>query len=191
MLTSLFKFILVAISVSVVSLVSAIPTTTDTDFPEVIPGPGLPSLASLGLTSEELYRRIPTPGTTSFLLLTARMNSAAPEEMKRLQPLFTLECGEVPPACPVANAVACFNFLNALGTTACTVNGENVTFCTSGSCHWFGSNISGGPSASSFCRDVATGGNAVINTCQGNGFVDGANAANGNGNLIVTISAES
>ncbi|KAJ7320957.1 hypothetical protein DFH08DRAFT_970263 [Mycena albidolilacea] len=174
MLTSLFKYILVAISVSVVSIVSAIPTVTDSDFPEVIPGPGLPSLASLGLTSEELYKRVPTP-----------------EEMKRLQPLFTLECGEVPPACPVANAVACFNFLNALGTTACTVNGENVTFCTSGSCHWFGSNISGGSSASSFCRDVATGGNAVINTCQGNGFVDGANAASGNGNLIVTISAES
>ncbi|KAJ7926811.1 hypothetical protein B0H13DRAFT_1599282, partial [Mycena leptocephala] len=157
-------------TISIVSLVSAIPTATS-DFPEVIPGPGFPSLVSLGLTSEELYKRIPTPGTTSFPLLAARMNSVTSEGMKRLWPLFTLECGEVPPACPVANAIMCFNFLNALGTTACTVNGENVTFSTSGSCNWFGSNVSGGFVISGI-RNVATGGNLVINTCQGNGFVD-------------------
>ncbi|KAJ6520980.1 hypothetical protein DFH09DRAFT_1193361 [Mycena vulgaris] len=142
-------------------------------FPEVIPGPGLPSLASLGLTSADLYKRVPTS-----------------EEVSTLEARFDLLCGEVEPPCAVADAVACFNFLNASGTTACTAKGENITFCTAGSCKWVGSNISGGPSASSFCRDVAAGGNAVINTCQGNGVVDGANAAIENGNLIVTISAE-
>ncbi|KAJ6568734.1 hypothetical protein B0H19DRAFT_1065542 [Mycena capillaripes] len=167
---------LAAFAACAVSLANAVPT--DPDVPEVIPGPGLPSLASLGLTSAELYSRAPTPAADS-------------EQLAALERRFPLMCGEVPPACSVSDAVACLNFLSALGTTACTVNGDNVTFCTAGSCHWFGSNISGGPSASSFCSDVATGGNVVINTCQGNGFVDGANAANGNGNLIVTISAES
>ncbi|KAJ7871048.1 hypothetical protein B0H13DRAFT_1477336, partial [Mycena leptocephala] len=141
-------------------------------LPEVIPGPGLPTLASLNLTSGELYRRVP-----------------ALDEMKRIEPLFDLTCGQSV-ACPVANAVACFNFLNALGTQLCTINGDfgTVIFCSSGPCDWGGTNISGDESVSSFCRDVAVGGNTVINTCQGNGFVDGSNAANGNGGLIVTIS---
>jgi len=169
-MTSFLK--LVAVTAYAAMLTNAVPTGPD--VPEVIPGPGLPSLASLGLTSAELYNRAPTP-----------------EQLATLERRFPLMCAEVPPACSVADAVACLNFLSALGTTACTVNGDNVTFCTAGSCNWFGSNISGGSSASSFCSDVATGGNVVINTCQGNGFVDGANAANGNGNLIVTISAES
>lgn len=30
-----------------------------TQFPEVIPGPGLPSLAELGLTSKDLYTMTP------------------------------------------------------------------------------------------------------------------------------------
>ncbi|KAJ7642013.1 hypothetical protein FB45DRAFT_863079 [Roridomyces roridus] len=111
--------------------------------------------------------------------------------MKRLEARFPLMCGQVPPACAVADAIACLNFLSALGTTACTVNGDNEVFCTAGACKWIGSNLSGGPSASSFCADVATGGDVVINTCQGNGFVDGSNAANGNGLLAVTISEES
>ncbi|KAJ6582591.1 hypothetical protein DFH09DRAFT_1145605 [Mycena vulgaris] len=169
--TSFFALVALAICHSV-NLVKAVPTAVE-DSPEVIPGPGLPSLASLGLTSADLYKRVPTS-----------------EEMKRLEARFNIMCGEIPPACSVADAVGCFNFLNALGTQACTVNGENVIFCTAGPCKWGGSNISGGPSASSFCSDVAIGGNAVINTCQGNGFVDGANAANGNGNLIVSISAQ-
>jgi len=143
-------------------------------YPEVIPGPGLPSLASLNLTSAELYERVPTDEQLS--ILTAQ---------------FDLQCGFPGPTCPLANAVACFNFLDALGQQACTVNGENVMFCTAGGCNWFGSNISGGPSASSFCSDVAIGGDVVINSCQSGGTVCGANAANGNGNLIVTISEES
>ncbi|KAJ7738041.1 hypothetical protein DFH07DRAFT_892731 [Mycena maculata] len=167
---SLFK--LLGFTLFSTLLAHAVPATPK--FPEVIPGAGLPSLESLGLTSAELYMRVPTP-----------------LQIKTLEARFNILCGEVPPACSVADAVACSNFLAALGTTACTVNGENVMFCTAGPCNWFGSNISGGPSASSFCSDVATGGNVVINTCQGNGFVDGANAANGNGNLIVTISGES
>jgi len=113
-------------------IANAIPAEV-TQFPQVIAGPGLPTPESLGLTSEELYTRVPSP-----------------EVMSQIAPLFNLECGEVPPACAVSDAVACANFLIALGQQACVVNGDNVEFCTAGSCHWFGSNISGGPSASSF-----------------------------------------
>jgi hypothetical protein len=38
--------------------VSSLPTT-DTVYPEVIPGPGLTSLAQLGLTSAQLYTMKP------------------------------------------------------------------------------------------------------------------------------------
>ena len=36
---------------------AALPAEATTVYPEVIPGPGLPSLASLGLTSADLYNR--------------------------------------------------------------------------------------------------------------------------------------
>ncbi|KAL5318424.1 hypothetical protein ACEPPN_013484 [Leptodophora sp. 'Broadleaf-Isolate-01'] len=38
---------------------TALPTETATFYPEVIPGPGMPSLAELGLTSEQLYTTTP------------------------------------------------------------------------------------------------------------------------------------
>lgn len=40
--------------------VAAVPSPFD--YPEVIPGPGLPSLASLGLTSKQLYEGVGTVG---------------------------------------------------------------------------------------------------------------------------------
>ncbi|KAJ7923651.1 hypothetical protein B0H13DRAFT_1979748 [Mycena leptocephala] len=136
----------------------------------VVPGPGLPSLESLGLTSADLYKTVPTTAERS------------------IEARFPLMCGQVPPACKVADAVACYNFLKALGTKACTVTGDNTAFCHAGGCNWVGSSLSGTGSDSSFCRDVAAGGKKVIDSCQGNGFVDGSNAAGGNGFLAVTIS---
>jgi len=170
-LASLFQLIM--LSLGATTLANAAVIEERTEYPEVIPGPGLPSLASLNLTSAELYERVPTD-----------------EQLSTLKARFNLQCGFPGPACPVANAVACFNFLNALGHQACGVNGDNVMFCTAGGCNWFGSNISGGPSASSFCSDVAIGGDSIINQCQSGGTVCGATAANGNGNLVVTISEE-
>lgn len=40
------------------------------DYPEVVPGPGLPSLASLNLTSAELYEMVPTSESHPFLQAT-------------------------------------------------------------------------------------------------------------------------
>ena len=49
----------------------------------------------------------------------------------------------------VDNVIACFNYLQAIGFHACTVNGDNVQFCYAGDAQVTGSNVSGGPSASS------------------------------------------
>jgi len=49
------------------SILAALPLSAA--YSEVIPGPGLPSLASLGLTSEELYTRPFEPISESPLVL--------------------------------------------------------------------------------------------------------------------------
>ncbi|PVH79024.1 hypothetical protein DL98DRAFT_633410 [Cadophora sp. DSE1049] len=46
---------------------TAISTRQPTEYPEVIPGPGLPSLASLNLTSADLYN-MPAPGFGTSLI---------------------------------------------------------------------------------------------------------------------------
>ncbi|KAK7001696.1 hypothetical protein R3P38DRAFT_3046979 [Favolaschia claudopus] len=132
---------------------------------------------------------------TLLVLLLSKFTSPAKNVVKGLERRFNLICNEVP-QCSVSDATACFNFLNALGQQACTVPGPvgaSSTFCTAGGCHWFGGNLKqGGGSVSSFCSDVATGGASVIFGCsQSSNLVSGANAANGNGDLIVTISSES
>ncbi|KAJ7222810.1 hypothetical protein C8J57DRAFT_1593205 [Mycena rebaudengoi] len=163
---------LLAFTICAVDVALALPTADD--YPEVIPGPGLPSLASLNLTSAELYQRVPSPGKqNSFPNVTAPLTI---------------------PQCTLSDATACFNFLNALGHQACTVPDPflaNIKFCTAGGCNWYGSNFKpGGGHVSSFC-DVATGGATVLFACsQVNGLVSGSNAANGNGDLVVTVSSE-
>ncbi|KAJ7189366.1 hypothetical protein GGX14DRAFT_485149 [Mycena pura] len=167
---------LLALTLCAFGLANAFPTAEE--YPEVIPGPGLPSLASLNLTSAELYQRVPSP-----------------DIVKRLERRFNLICNQVP-QCSVSDATACFNFLNALGHQACTVPDpflSNILFCTAGGCNWGGTNFKeGGGLVSSFCSDVATGGAAVVFGCsQSNGLVSGSNAANGNGDLVVTITSQS
>jgi hypothetical protein len=71
------------IVLGLISNVAALPAAdveTRTDYPTVVPGPGLPSLESLGLTSAELYTKKPSVRDdrewmdysiyTSLLLLT-------------------------------------------------------------------------------------------------------------------------
>ena len=51
------------IVVGLISNVAALPAAdveARTDYPTVIPGPGLPSLESLGLTSADLYTKKPS-----------------------------------------------------------------------------------------------------------------------------------
>jgi hypothetical protein len=146
---------LLTLTLCVVGFAKAVPTAEE--YPEVIPGPGLPSLASLNITSAELYRTVPTQGKNSLFLTLHQFSYATNflDIKKSLARRFPLLCNEVP-QCSIADATACFNFLNALGHQACTVPGPvggSSTFCTAGGCHWFGGNIKqgGGPVSSFWC----------------------------------------
>lgn len=74
------------------------------EFEEVIPGLGMPSLEELGLTSADLYEMSPVPLNTLqeralVKRATCRVAGAA--------------------HCQTANAQACVNYLNSLGTRDC------------------------------------------------------------------------
>lgn len=53
------------LTLALFSLAAAAPAA-ESKYPEVIPGPGLPSLESLGLTSEQLYT-MPVPKERKYL----------------------------------------------------------------------------------------------------------------------------
>ncbi|KAF9564235.1 hypothetical protein CPC08DRAFT_789407 [Agrocybe pediades] len=145
---------------------------------EIIPGPGLPSLQSLGLTSADIFRM------SAERSVTAR-NEVETSLTKRIDTTCQNIAGHTVSA---ANAAACVTFLRNLGTQACGVNGDNVIFCQAGDAAIGGSNVSGGPSASSFCSDVAIGAQNILNACtMSNGQVEGFAAANGNSFLVVSI----
>ncbi|KAF1359159.1 hypothetical protein EJ07DRAFT_91482, partial [Lizonia empirigonia] len=115
---------------------------------KVIPGPGFPSLKSLGLTSAELYA----------------MGKPAPAEMSVM---FDSRCGPSDSAYTNVNGlIACYNYLNNLDTTNCGVPGsaQVIEFCRSGDAHATGQSITGN-AESSYCRDVASGLLWTINSC--------------------------
>jgi hypothetical protein len=85
----------------------------------------------------------------------------------------------------VQSLIACYNYLNGLGTTNCGIGGGITEFCRSGSGHATGQSIRGS-SESSYCRDVAAGLLSTINACtRPQQDCAGFQAAAGNGNLIV------
>ncbi|KAL4782150.1 hypothetical protein BJX76DRAFT_359230 [Aspergillus varians] len=88
---------------------------------------------------------------------------------------------------PVAAAQSCVNYLNNKGSEKCTITGENGIFCQNGDTAIYGSNTSGKGSVTSSCRDVATGVQAIIDSCTKDGTVAGYNSANGNGELVISI----
>ncbi|KAL2808430.1 hypothetical protein BJX63DRAFT_436104 [Aspergillus granulosus] len=101
---------------------------------------------------------------------------------------YALTCGDNGSGyVDVGEAQACVDYLRNKGTEACTVSGENIIFCTSGSTNIYGSNIYGKDSPSSYCSDVAAGAQAIIDGCTQGGTVAGSNAAAGNGDIIVSI----
>jgi hypothetical protein len=83
-------------------------------YPEVIPGPGLPSLISLNLTSTELYK---TDYHTTLSNITPR------EESTLLAPRFNLNCDGQ--KCQATDAVACINYLAKLGGKTCNMQFNN------------------------------------------------------------------
>lgn len=170
-------------------------------FPEVIPGPRLPSLASR--FDFDFYNRVPTAhdGTNSpdsnptcyvltcWLRRNEQYGASLPPHVWGGPP----PPSQSPMRWPASTSLMhyrrwpiCFLVLVQIQSTHCT-------------CLPYSDEIN------SACREVATGGNVVINTRQGNGSwtvcvtyttvsrglicrIPGANAATGNENLIVTLS---
>jgi hypothetical protein len=102
---------------------------------EVIPGPGLPSLASLGLNSEQLYSMPFDPSTDSGLdKLASGFDSICQDQTKY--------------GAPAEDVLSCYHYLNQLNTTNCQVSGPNgykQVFCTAGSAMVVGQNIGTAP----------------------------------------------
>ncbi|EAU89072.1 hypothetical protein CC1G_11912 [Coprinopsis cinerea okayama7 len=126
------------------------------ECPEVTPGPGLPSLESLNLTSADLCKP-----PEEFIASLGEV-----EEEPRLAKRYTPWCGGSS-VVTLSNALSCYNYLYALGDTACVVPPSGSRFCTASGwlpAAWYGTSVDG-TTTQSTCRDVARGGAWVINNC--------------------------
>ncbi|KAF2014366.1 hypothetical protein BU24DRAFT_463162 [Aaosphaeria arxii CBS 175.79] len=152
--------------ISLAALSLAAPATRSS--PQVIPGPGLPSLASLNLTSEYLYS-LPKPVTD-------------PDQLSTLTDPY---CGPDFAYIPVNDAIACFHYLDGLGEQFCGVpdTQRSSVFCTAGR----GSRIEGfGIGQRSWCKHVAQAVLWTIDHCTRPGQdTAGSAPAYGNGGLVV------
>lgn len=107
-------------------------------YPEVIPGPGLPSLASLGLTSAELYNmKMPNickdiqSAKDSCKMLTSIASLPLATRAANFNPV----CGPVDFAYVNVNGIiACYHYLDKLGHQNCvTPEHMNIAhFCYAG-----------------------------------------------------------
>ncbi|KAH7138382.1 hypothetical protein B0J11DRAFT_423693 [Dendryphion nanum] len=136
----------VIVSISSMHTTLAVPASESRSVPEVIPGAGLPSLKSLGLTSEYLYS-LPKP----------ELNNT------EMRVMVDGVCGPDYAYTNVNDAIACFHYLNNLGTTLCTVSERwrSEVFCTSG----IATIEVHGRGQSSWCKDVAWGALWSIDHC--------------------------
>ncbi|KAM3447400.1 hypothetical protein MY3296_008751 [Beauveria thailandica] len=101
-------------------------------YPEVVPGPGLPSLESLGLTSEQLYTMEPA--------------SSEVDARAAFAPMFTAVCAVDSNAyASKAGLIACYNYLSRIGSQQCTVPSDfrKVRYCFSGDADVNGLSITG------------------------------------------------
>ncbi|KAF3912522.1 hypothetical protein ABW20_dc0108144 [Dactylellina cionopaga] len=88
-----------------------------------------------------------------------------------------------------SEAVECINYLASLGDQACVATVSGQSFCRRGETQITGiSRLDRGQNTQSTCRDVARGAGQILDRCsRADGTVRGANAAWGNGNLLVDI----
>ncbi|KAL6703961.1 hypothetical protein ACN47E_008899 [Coniothyrium glycines] len=161
-----------ALILGLASMATAAPTLeTRTSLPEVIPGPGLPSLESLGLTSEALYA------------MGKPESSPLGDDMSTMvEPRCGDSYGEV------NAAIACYNYLRNLGQTPCTVGQglRSQIMCRAGNIRIEGFGIG----QSSWCEHVAHAVLWTIDHCTRNGYdTAGYEAAYGNGNLLIGTQA--
>ncbi|KAK3901698.1 hypothetical protein C8A05DRAFT_34614 [Staphylotrichum tortipilum] len=173
-----FKF-LISFLLGLASVKAATAAAAPKVYPEVIPGPGLPSLAELNLTSAQLYEMGP-PDAASVALANA---------LAKRRPAYPLQCGRYDfEYANVDDIVACFHFIQNLGTTSCVApggQGQFVTMCTAGAAQVVAWSYNY-QTVSSYCSDVALGLLSVIDRCtRADHTCAGSNAANGNGDFVV------
>ncbi|CAI6339627.1 unnamed protein product [Periconia digitata] len=140
--------------ISLAFSVSATPLPPVEPFPEVIPGPGLPSLESLNLTSTELYTmELPNDETAKL-------------------PAHESPCGGTHLKAPVKGVVACMNYLYKLESTNCAVgawfdagnyNMGVTEMCRAGNAHITGSGQRS--PTNSYCSNVARTVHYIIDRC--------------------------
>ena len=137
-----------------VSMALSVPAAPTAGTVEVIPGPGLPSLESLGLTSADLFRisaastfEVHINKAHGVLIIISEAVSAR-EEHAPFNKRVSVTCQDAPGnTVSAANAAACVAFLNTIGTSSCTITGSVTNFCEAGDAFINGTNISGSSSA--------------------------------------------
>lgn len=122
-----------------IMLGAAAPTNNTQTYPSIVPGPGMPTLASLNLTNAALF-------STSTL----------ETHINRFHSLHTLNTGTLCQPVDLANnndVVACFNYLYALGPRFCGGSGNTGSisnFVRAGSALVVGTNFGPGGVWSSY-----------------------------------------
>ncbi|CEJ82905.1 hypothetical protein VHEMI02946 [[Torrubiella] hemipterigena] len=122
-------------------------------YPEVVPGPSLPSLEEVGLTSAQLYQM----GRPKSLSSASTPPSAAAAHTG---------CGPTDSAyANVNDVIACYHYLNNLGDQACHVPGDfhTVIFCVAGGAAIGGQGLRGDTDHS--CREVAAAALWAVDHC--------------------------
>ncbi|KAJ8108846.1 hypothetical protein ONZ43_g6300 [Nemania bipapillata] len=171
------------------TIISALPSAfpealVPREYPEFIPAPGFPSLASLNLTTEMLYR------APKLLPIPDEMVSAD----SVIGPLYTDTCESGFVTANVDDVIACFNYLVALGNTVITVTAADKISGTpylrqvaiSGTAHITAHALADGVKATAY--NVALGVQWSFTNCNHGGQVAGSAAAYGNGDLIILTS---
>ncbi|KFY31695.1 hypothetical protein V493_00875 [Pseudogymnoascus sp. VKM F-4281 (FW-2241)] len=149
---------------------------------EVTPGPGLPTLKELGITSADLYK-IGRPDSSV-------KSSSGDDSVKTssIEARFEPRCGPVESAYTNVNdVIACYNYLKKLGNKNCVAPEHLgiVRFCGAGAAVISGQSLDSSGS-SSYCRHVADAVLWSVDHCtRGDKSVAGFQAATGNGDLIV------
>lgn len=115
-----------------------------TAYPEVIPGPGLPSLASLNLTSADLYETAAAPPAvkgSKKMMMRGTSEAAAALERR----WFNVCDPSTAALAPKTDITACYNYLASLPSSqACAVSaGTTVEMCRSGEGHVTGQGVGG------------------------------------------------
>ncbi|KAK6343591.1 hypothetical protein TWF730_011184 [Orbilia blumenaviensis] len=182
------------------TLAAPAPVPEPTDYLSLIKtAPGLPTPRELGLTNEDFTK--PIPGKTvqvhamkphsSSSNRSGKTELAALEVREALNKRYNPVCWPGQRQCDLSDALACYRYLNLLGSQRCVVNPltDRIRMCGIGTCNWYGRAEIVRNGASSPCADVARGGLWVTSNCRtgARGLVAGSNAAWGNGNLLVDI----